>query len=31
MIILIATNAGNEAAGQALKDIRKALKDKLNP
>jgi CubicO group peptidase (beta-lactamase class C family) len=30
MIFLIATNAGNEAANQALKDIRKSLKDRLN-
>jgi CubicO group peptidase (beta-lactamase class C family) len=31
MIFLIATNAANEAATQALKDIRKSLKDRLNP
>ena len=28
-IFLIATNAGNEAAAQAIKDVRKALKDRL--
>jgi D-alanyl-D-alanine carboxypeptidase len=31
MIFLIATNTGNAAADQALKDIRKTLKDRLNP
>jgi CubicO group peptidase (beta-lactamase class C family) len=29
MIILIATNVGNEAGSQAIKDIRKSLKDRL--
>ena len=28
MIFLIATNAGNEAASQAIKDIRKSLKER---
>lgn len=31
MIVVTATNAGNEAANQALKDIRKSLKNRLNP
>jgi D-alanyl-D-alanine carboxypeptidase len=31
MIFLIAMNAANEAANQALQDIRKSLKDQLNP
>jgi D-alanyl-D-alanine carboxypeptidase len=30
MIFLIATNAGNEAASQAIKDIRKSLKERLS-
>jgi CubicO group peptidase (beta-lactamase class C family) len=31
VIFLIVTNAANEPANQALKDIRKLLKDRLNP
>ena len=31
MIVLIAMNAANDAANQALQDIRKSLKDRLNP
>ena len=31
MIVLIATNAGNDAANQAIQDIGKPLKDRLKP
>jgi CubicO group peptidase (beta-lactamase class C family) len=31
MIFLLVTNAENEAANQALKDIRKSLKGAINP
>jgi hypothetical protein len=31
MIFLVVTNAGNEAANEAVQDIGKPLKDRLKP